>query len=157
LTENFERDRDEDDRIGNDRHLPSRRIDVSSENVAARDSIARITTLWALFVSLDALAQLLFKNAAVGLPEPSMTLRWVYLVATSVGVWTALGCLALVFALWMMILRESPLGTAFPMTALTYVVVVVASQVVFNETLAPLQYTGIALIIVGVAMLRPSR
>jgi drug/metabolite transporter (DMT)-like permease len=106
---------------------------------------------------MDAAAQLLFKNAAVHLPEPSATLGWVYLVATSGLVWVALACLGAVFIIWMMILRRSALGTAFPMTALTYVVVVAMSRLLFDETVAPLQYTGIAVIMVGVTLLRPVR
>jgi multidrug transporter EmrE-like cation transporter len=57
----------------------------------------------------------------------------------------------------MMILRRSPLATAFPATASTYVVVVAGSRLWFGETIAALQYFGIALIIAGVALLRPTR
>lgn len=116
-----------------------------------------IAILWTLFIGLDSAAQLLFKNAAVHLPEPSVTLGWAYLAATSELVWVGLACLVAVFVIWMMILRRSPLGAAFPMTALTYVAVVAMSRLLFDETITPLQYAGIGLIIIGIALLRPVR
>jgi drug/metabolite transporter (DMT)-like permease len=116
-----------------------------------------IAMLWVIFVAMDATAQILFKDAAVHLPQPAPTLEWLYLTAASIRVWTALACLAAVFAVWMMILRRSPLATAFPVTASTYVVVVAASRIVYGEAVAPVQYAGIALIVAGVALLRPAQ
>lgn len=113
--------------------------------------------LWVIFVAMDGAAQILFKNAAVNLPEPAPTLQWLYLTVTSIRVWAALACLAGVFGVWMTILRRLPLATAFPLTASTYVVVVVAADLLYGETIAPVQYAGIALIVVGVALMRPGR
>lgn len=117
----------------------------------------RIAILWVTFVAMDGAAQILFKNAAVHLPEPAPTLEWLYLTVTSIRVLAALGCLVAVFGVWMLILRRLPLATAFPITASTYVVVVAASHVLYGETVAPAQYAGIALIVVGVVLLRPAR
>jgi drug/metabolite transporter (DMT)-like permease len=116
-----------------------------------------LAILWIAFVAADGAAQLLFKSAAAHLPEPSLTLQWVLLTATSLRAWAALGCLVMVFCVWMVILRRLPLATAFPMTASTYVVVVAASQVVYGERIAAVQYLGVALIVVGVALMRPAR
>ena len=122
----------------------------------SNDTRLAALVLWLLFIGLDGTAQLLFKNAAVHLPEPSFSPEWLYAAATSGRVWAGLTCLALVFVVWMTILRRLPLATAFPTTALTFVVVVAGSQLLFGEAVAPLQYLGIALIVAGVAMLRPT-
>ena len=129
----------------------------TSEQSGHHEPRIAIGVLWALFIGLDSAAQLLFKSAALGLPEPSASLEWVRLVVTSLRVWLALACIAVVFAVWMMILRRSPLAIAFPATASTYIFVVTASRLVLGETITPLQYAGIALIIGGVALLRPAR
>jgi len=121
-----------------------------------RSGIA-IAVLWGFFVAADGAAQLLFKNAAAHLPDPSLSSDWLYATATSPRIWAALACLGLTFGSWMMILRRGSLATTFPMTAVTYIVVVVASQILFGETIAPVQYLGIALIVVGVALMRPAR
>ena len=122
-----------------------------------RHSRIFIAILWVLFIGMDGAAQLLFKDAAVHLPEPSPTLSWLYLTATSDRVWIALACLGCVLILWMMILRRFPLSTAFPITASTYVIVLGASRVLLGETIAPLQYLGMGLIVIGIAALRPAR
>ena len=116
-----------------------------------------IAVLWMVFVAADAAAQILFKNAAAHLPDPALSLDWLYATATSPRIWAALACLALTFGSWMMILRRAPVATAFPMTAATYIAVVVASQILYGEAIAPVQYLGIALIVAGVALMRPAR
>ena len=123
---------------------------------ADRPGIA-IAVLWVFFVAADGTAQILFKNAAAHLPDPSLSFDWLYATAMSPRLWAGLACLGLTFASWMMILRRGPLATTFPMTAATYIVVVVASQILYRETIAPVQYLGIALIVVGVALMRPAR
>ena len=116
-----------------------------------------IAALWIAFVAADAAAQMLFKNAAAHLPDPSLGLSWLYATVTSPRIWAGLACLGLTFGSWMLILRRGPLATAFPMTAATYIVVVVAARILYGETIAPMQYLGIGLIVVGVALMRPAR
>jgi multidrug transporter EmrE-like cation transporter len=124
----------------------------SPNRPASRLSLA---LLWGGLVLSDSAAQLLFKSAAVRLAEPSATLAWVAMVAQSWRVWAAVACLVLTFGLWMLVLRRARLSTAFPVTALTFVGVVGGSWWFFGETIAPVQYAGIALIVAGVASLRP--
>lgn len=124
---------------------------------AADRSGPAIAILWVFFVAADGAAQILLKNAAAHLPAPSLSFDWFYATAVSPRIWAALACLGLTFGSWMMILRRAPLATTFPMTAATYIVVVAASQILYGETIAPVQYLGIALIVVGVALMRPAR
>jgi multidrug transporter EmrE-like cation transporter len=111
--------------------------------------------LWAGVVSFDTTAQLLFKSAAVRLPSPEPSLQWVLMVAQSARFWAAIACYAATFGFWMLILRGSRLSVAFPVTALSFIGVVFGSWLLFNETVEPVQYAGIALIVAGVALLRP--
>jgi multidrug transporter EmrE-like cation transporter len=113
--------------------------------------------LWIGLLLTDTAAQLLFKSAAVRLEEPTLTFAWVAMVAQTPGVWAAIACLLLTFGFWMLILRRAALSAAFPITALTLVGVVAGSWLFFREAVAPVQYAGIALIVAGVALLRPDR
>ena len=113
--------------------------------------------LWAGLITFDTTAQLLFKAAAGGLARPEASLRWLLDVAGSAIFWAAAVSLALTFLIWMLILRGSQLSLVFPATALTYVGVVGGSRWVFGESIEPLQYAGISLIVIGVALLRRSR
>lgn len=114
-----------------------------------------IALLWAGLIVADSAAQLLFKSAALHLPEPEATLPWLLMVAQSTRFWAAIACLVVTFGMWMLVLRRAQLSLAFPVTALTFVGVIGGSMLLFNESIAPLQYAGIALIVVGVALLRP--
>lgn len=114
-----------------------------------------LALLWFGLVVSDSAAQLLFKSAAIRLPKPTTTLAWIAMVAQSGRIWLAVGCLLLTFGFWMLVLRGRDLSTAFPVTALTFIGVVAGSSLFFSETITPLQYAGIALIVVGVAALRP--
>jgi multidrug transporter EmrE-like cation transporter len=118
-------------------------------------SVFSLALLWSGLVVSDSAAQLLFKSAAVRLPKPAATPAWMAMVAQSWRVWLAVGCLLLTFGFWMLVLRRRKLSTAFPVTALTFIGVVAGSSLFFGETITPLQYAGIALIVVGVAALRP--
>lgn len=114
-----------------------------------------LALLWAGLVVTDTAAQLLFKSAAVRLAEPRITPEWLAMVAQSPRVWSAVACLLLTFGLWMLILRRSALTASFPVTALTFVGVIAGSWVLFDESITAFQYAGIALIVVGVALLKP--
>ena len=117
-----------------------------------------VILLWAALIGLDTMAQLLFKSAAQGLDHPEVSWQWLQTVAQSMFFWAAVLALALTFPIWMLILRNSQLNLAFPATALTYVGVIGGSQLLFGESIAPLQYAGIVMIVVGVAFLRrPNR
>ena len=115
-----------------------------------------VILLWAALIGFDTAAQLLFKLAAQSLDYPEVSWRWLHMIAQSGAFWLAALCLVLTFVVWMLILRRSQLNLAFPATALTYVGVIGGSQLVFSESINALQYAGIALIVVGVALLRRS-
>ena len=108
-------------------------------------------------MAADTGAQLLFKDAARRLDEPRLAPEWIAMVAQSPRVWLAVACLLVTFGLWMLILRGARLSSAFPVTSLSIVCVVVASRILFDESITLVQYGGIALIVAGVALLRPER
>ena len=115
----------------------------------------RMAALWGALIACDTGAQLAFKSAALQSIAPEPTLRWVGMLAQSWQLGVALGCLALMFVLWMMILRRQKLSSAFPVTALTFVMVAAGSHWVYGETVAATAIAGIVLILAGVAMLKP--
>ena len=117
-----------------------------------------VILLWVALIGLDTTAQLLFKLAAQNLGYPEVSWRWLHMIAQSAVFWLAALLLTLTFPIWMLILRRSQLNLAFPATALTYVGVIGGSQLLFGESINAVQYAGIVLIVVGVALLRrPNR
>lgn len=110
---------------------------------------------WTGLVVADVAAQLLFKSAAVTLAAPEPTWAWVAIVAQTPAVWAAVACLLVAFGFWMGILRRAKLATAFPVTALAFAGVIAGSWLLFGERVTIAQGAGIALIVAGVAMLKP--
>ena len=68
--------------------------------------------------------------------------------------WIGLGLTAYVLelALWLAVLSTSQLSQAFPLLALSYCGVAIASRLIFKELLRPSMVVGIGLITFGAAM-----
>jgi undecaprenyl phosphate-alpha-L-ara4N flippase subunit ArnE len=65
----------------------------------------------------------------------------------------ALVIYALALLLWLEVLSTTPLSVAYPILAVTYVLVPFISQFVFNERLEPSHYLGMFLILAGVTLI----
>ena len=52
--------------------------------------------------------------------------------------------------LWIYALKYLPLSRVYPFTFLTFVLVLVLSYLIFGERLSPINFVGIALIVIGV-------
>jgi drug/metabolite transporter (DMT)-like permease len=61
------------------------------------------------------------------------------------------------FVAWMYVLRHMNLSAAFPMTAISYVIVMFISWLVFRETADTAKIAGSALIIAGVFLIGRAR
>ena len=59
---------------------------------------------------------------------------------------------ALAMFLWLEVLSKTPLSIAYPVLAITYVLVPLFSYFAFNEQLKPAQFVGMFLILAGVAL-----
>jgi len=52
--------------------------------------------------------------------------------------------------LWLLALSKTTLNFAYPFTALTFILVMLSSRIVFLESIPPLRYLGIGLIVAGI-------
>lgn len=115
---------------------------------------AQSSRLWliALFVLADTAVQIAFKLAGEKAGNAEFDLQWVATAAAAPIFWVAIGLYFTVFVLWMMILQQTDLSRAFPLTALTYVTVPAAGLLLFHESVSLERTLGIALVLVGVAL-----
>lgn len=75
-------------------------------------------------------------------------------IVTSLTFWTA-GCLyGFVTIAWVLLIREIGLSRAYPILAATYVLVPLASFVLFGERVGPVYMIGIAVIVAGIILTR---
>lgn len=101
---------------------------------------------------IGALAQVLIKLGAAHLEHPG-------LIATAVGIFTiptlfAGYCLYGIFTVLLVFaLRDAELSILYPVIALSYVWVTLASVMIFHETMNLPKGVGLAIIVLGVAVL----
>lgn len=118
-----------------------------------------VTTLrgrWArrlLFVALPLLGlayQLTAKETADAMRGTPFSARWVLTALTLHWTQAMIGLEIVSFGVWMVVLSEIKLSEAFPLSALSYVLVILASWTVFHEPGSVLQVLGGAAILAGV-------
>ena len=105
-------------------------------------------------VTCDVTGQVCFK-LGVGHHETGRARSIAALVRRIVGSpWVALGVAiyAVEFVLWFSALSRAPLSFAFPIAALSYVGVVLASRLVLLERVSARRWLGTAAIVIGVAL-----
>jgi drug/metabolite transporter (DMT)-like permease len=119
------------------------------ERIAAQSS-----RLWliGLFVLADTAVQIAFKLAGERAGSSDFDLDWLGAAAGNPIFWIAIGLYFTVFVLWMMILQQTDLSRAFPLTALTYVTVPAAGLLFFHETVSLERSLGVAFVLAGVLL-----
>ncbi len=129
------------------------RADRVAPDHAARNARRAVAIGLALAIVLDTAGQLLWKRAAIGLPEtlsPGVLLAALRHDPLPLVV---LGVFALQLVNWLLVLERAELGYAQPITSLSYVSVVCLSVWLFGERLDAMKVTGISLVLLGVGLI----
>ena len=111
-------------------------------------------------VSLNAAAQLFLKFGMdrIGDFEFSMAniapIGWQ--VATNYFVILGLACYVFSVVIWLMVLSRAPVGLAYPMVSIGYIIPAVAGYFLLGESLTALRVIGIFVIIFGVYLVARS-
>lgn len=108
-----------------------------------------------LSVAGASLGQILFKKGVILTGE--VTFRGSLLAELMRLVFNPVVFLGLVFyvvstILWLAALSKTTLNFAYPFTALTFILVMLSSRMVFLESIPPLRYLGIGLIVAGILL-----
>jgi multidrug transporter EmrE-like cation transporter len=101
--------------------------------------------------------QIAAKSAAIGLPEGGLSLHWLAALARNPWTWAMLAFEAASFVTWMSILARIKLSEAFPLSAVSYVLVVAAGWLIFHEPPRLLEAVGGATILAGVWLIGSRR
>jgi len=119
-------------------------------------SVVASLPLWLVLITCETTLQMLLKTAGDRIGAPTLSVHWVVTVLQTPLVLAAGACYVGTFCSWMLILKRTPLSFAFPATAVTYVSVLIGSYWLFDERIVPWRYLGIALIVIGISLLRDS-
>lgn len=116
----------------------------------------RRLALWALCGALPFLTlayQICAKRAAQDLAAIPFGSAWVEALVRNPWAQALLGFEIVSFGAWMVVLAEMKLGAAFSLSALSYILVILASWTVFHEPADVMQVLGGAAILAGVWMI----
>jgi drug/metabolite transporter (DMT)-like permease len=110
---------------------------------------------WRPSVAIAALAcvvmistgQLLFKMVAARLAADAISVGAVRLFLVAMAIY------GIATIAWIFVLRYVPLSNAYPLMAMSFILVPLGSRIVFGETLAPLYWAGVALLVAGVFLI----
>ncbi len=105
-----------------------------------------------LCVALIALGQVLFKLVAASLHASGSMLH-----PSVIGLGAAaLTVYGIATVTWILLLQTAPLGRLYPYMALSFVMVALASWLVFHESLSTAYLVGLALIVSGLLVIAAS-
>ena len=97
---------------------------------------------------LNASGQIFFKAARAAHSDASMLSLF-----THPEVWGGLAVYGLSSICWLWVLARAPLSFAYPILSLTFPIVVAISAIFFSESILPLRWMGVGMIMLGVSFL----
>jgi len=107
---------------------------------------------WVLLcVALDSIGQILLKAARAALPDASL-----FSLFLRVETWAAFIVYGLSTVCWLWILSRAQLSFAYPLLSLTFPIVVGLSAILFAESITPMRWLGVGVIVTGVSLLARS-
>jgi multidrug transporter EmrE-like cation transporter len=106
--------------------------------------------LFAILPLLTLGYQIAAKASAAHLAHAEFDLNWLVSAARMPTVQLLLALEVASFVAWMIVLAEMPLSAAFPLSAISYVLIIAASAIVFHEPISALQVAGGLAIVLGV-------
>lgn len=104
-------------------------------------------------ISLGATGQILLKTGLSLLPAHAPVTLVFSSIFTNRFVFLGFACYGLSSLIYLVALKNLPLSYAYPMIALSYVVVVTLSWRIFHEPIPPLRVAALCVILAGVVML----
>src|SRR5262249_4538286 len=108
---------------------------------------------WSGFLSCAALSQIAFKLAAQQTGPLDWSAHWLLLALASPWLWVSVASHVGEFLLWMTILSASALSGAFATSPILFVVVLLASWLLFGEPVGGAKLLGSAAILLGILLL----
>jgi multidrug transporter EmrE-like cation transporter len=99
-------------------------------------------------VVLNSIGQILFKAARTSHPDASLISLFTQLDTLEGLILYGLSAIC-----WLWVLSRAQLSYAYPILSISFPVVMILSAVIFSESISPLRWFGVMVIVVGVSLL----
>jgi drug/metabolite transporter (DMT)-like permease len=108
-------------------------------------------------VTLAATAQLTLKSGMNQVTEANggavaLSADSLKTIFSNLTVWLGLVLFGLSAIVWLFVLSRTTLSFAYPFAALTYILILLVDRFVLHETVPPLRWAGVALIMTGIVL-----
>lgn len=113
--------------------------------------------LWLVLPLLGAGYQTAAKSVATGQPGAGSALAWLAAMALQPWTWVMLALEIASFFIWLQVLAQIKLSEAFPLSAVSYVLVIAAGWGLFHEPISGVQVAGGLAILAGVWLIGSGR
>jgi drug/metabolite transporter (DMT)-like permease len=124
-----------------------------------REGMGMLIVFILVSVVLAAVAQLTLKHGMtqvtdhghlpLDLKDPAGTFTR---VASTPAVWGGLALFVASAGAWLIVLSKASLSFAYPFVSLTYALILIFDRFVLGETVSPLRWAGVALIMAGIVL-----
>jgi drug/metabolite transporter (DMT)-like permease len=118
-----------------------------------RHQLAMLVVAWAALLAIETLGQVSLKVAGARVGAFELDAAHILSALATPWLWVGLACYLGAFAVWMGILEKTALSTAFPITAITFVTVMIASWAILGEPMGRDKLLGSAIIVAGILLL----
>jgi multidrug transporter EmrE-like cation transporter len=121
-----------------------------------KGNLAMLIALILLSVTLAAVAQLTLKHGMNAVNDDLSPARFgvdarsLRTLVRTPAIYTGLFLFGLSALVWLVVLSRASLSFAYPFAALTYVLILLFDLLFLDETVPPLRWAGVALIVAGI-------
>jgi drug/metabolite transporter (DMT)-like permease len=113
----------------------------------------KVLVAWATLLGCETLSQISLKFAGRRTGAFDFTLSAFQSALGSGWLWMAITCYIGAFLAWMTILRKSRLSAAFANSAVIFILVMLASWLIFGERIGGIQLLGAGIIMAGILLI----
>ena len=127
-----------------------------AEPEAKKGNLTMLIALILLSVTFAAVAQLTLKHGMNGVNDQLAPARFgvdarsLRVLFATPAIYAGLFLFGLSALVWLVVLSRASLSFAYPFAALTYVLILLFDLFILDETVPPLRWAGVALIIAGI-------
>jgi drug/metabolite transporter (DMT)-like permease len=122
----------------------------------SKEKLVALVGMILVSVTLAALAQLTLKAGINQVTDGSGTVTVsatsIKAIVTNLLVWGGLALFGVSAIVWIFVLSRTSLSFAYPFVALTYLIIVVVDRFVLHESVPPVRWAGVGLIMAGIVL-----
>ena len=101
-------------------------------------------------------AQIFLKTGLARIEISKINIQLFINLISNYQIWLSVGCIGLGSATWLYVIKNYELSLAYPLVSISYIFMMFASISFFHETISPIRWAGVFVIMFGVFLVTRS-